>query len=441
MSNTAIFSGSSRYAQDFQQVIERAVAIASLPITQLASQKMALGQKQDAYGVISEKIAAVNNAVQGLKAAVGGSSYTTNTSNSSVATATASAGTLTGTYSITVEDAGAFTRLVSDGGLAAQLATGAEFSLKVDGDTIQIKPEAPTLQGLATAINAARHGVQASIINLGSASAPDYRLSLQSTAVANVDVQLDCGADNLVSTLVAGRNATYRVNGQPVAPAEALSSNTRSVAVAPGLVVNIAQTGTADIEVCRSTSPVAASLGSLVNAYNNAVGELGKHRGQAGGALAGDSQVLTISSGLREILNYSAGSGNVKSLADLGLRFDSRGLLTLDSSALAGVDVSDIEKFLGDGSGSGFLASANRPLNGLGASGDGLLRTTLDGIASQISRQDELIAVKQERADQLRESLNAKMAAADALIASMEQQVTYFTSLFDSMKSDAQRMR
>ena len=34
-SNSAIFSGSSRFAQDFQSVIDRSVAIASFPLQQL----------------------------------------------------------------------------------------------------------------------------------------------------------------------------------------------------------------------------------------------------------------------------------------------------------------------------------------------------------------------------------------------------------------------
>jgi flagellar hook-associated protein 2 len=441
MSNTTIFSGSSRYAADFQQVIERAVAIASLPITQLGNQRVALVQKQDAYNAIGEKITAVDNAVRGLLSALGGSSYTSASSNASVATASASAGTLLGAYSITVEDPGAVTRAISSSDLASQLSPASEFTLSVDGDAVQIHLQAPTLDALAAAINEAHHGVLASVVNYGSASAPDYRLSLQSTAVADVDIQLDAGEGNLITPLVTGRNATYRIDGYPAPPDAPISSNTRNVTIAPGLVVNLLQAGTTEIQVCRTSSPVMTSLGTLVTAYNNAVGELGKHRGQAGGALSGDSQVLALASALRSIVNYSGGSGTVKSLADLGLRFDNQGMLSLDASVAAGLDVADIEKFMGDGTSSGFLANATSTLNSINSSGSGLLRTTLDGLTSQISRQDQVIEDNQERVDLLRESLNAKMAAADALIASMEQQVTYFTGLFEAMQENARQMR
>ena len=33
-------------------------------------------------------------------------------------------------------------------------------------------------------------------------------------------------------------------------------------------------------------------------------------------------------------------------------------------------------------------------------------------------------------------NLNAQMAAADALIASLQQQVTYFTSMFEAMRTN-----
>ena len=43
--------------------------------------------------------------------------------------------------------------------------------------------------------------------------------------------------------------------------------------------------------------------------------------------------------------------------------------------------------------------------------------------------------------DDLIESLNAQMAAADALIASLQQQATYFTNMFASMLASQNAMR
>ena len=73
------------------------------------------------------------------------------------------------------------------------------------------------LNALATAINSSGAPVQAVVVNLGSPEAPNYQLSLQSTALGNVPLQLNDGTNNLLGTLNAGTDASYTVNGQPSA--------------------------------------------------------------------------------------------------------------------------------------------------------------------------------------------------------------------------------
>jgi hypothetical protein len=55
--------------------------------------------------------------------------------------------------------------------------------------------------------------------------------------------------------------------------------------------------------------------------------------------------------------------------------------------------------------------------------------------------QDARIAAEQERVDQTRARIEAQIAAADALIATMEQQVNYFNGLFEAMRAANQAMR
>jgi hypothetical protein len=49
--------------------------------------------------------------------------------------------------------------------------------------------------------------------------------------------------------------------------------------------------------------------------------------------------------------------------------------------------------------------------------------------------QDRRINAEQERIDRLESDLTARMAAADATIAMLEQQVTYFTGMFETMRA------
>jgi len=70
---------------------------------------------------------------------------------------------------------------------------------------------------------------------------------------------------------------------------------------------------------------------------------------------------------------------------------------------------------------------------GLEDSQNGDIATSRNSAQAAIDNQNRRIADEQDRIDILQKSLIARMAAADALIASLEQQVSYFNTLFASM--------
>jgi len=66
MATTGVFTGSSNFSADFQNVITRATAIASLPINLLNSDKSNLTSQADALTGIDGKFKTLQNAVQGI---------------------------------------------------------------------------------------------------------------------------------------------------------------------------------------------------------------------------------------------------------------------------------------------------------------------------------------------------------------------------------------
>jgi len=440
MSSNSIFSGTSRYSSDFQGILQRAVAIASLPKTQLESQLSALNSRQEALSSLQTKLTDLRSALNNLSSAVTGFSATS--SDSSITDVSVSSSAMTGTYSIEVLDIGSYSRSMSLDTLtkvtdlgSQNISSASVFTLSVDGVEYEITPASPTLQALAAAINTSGAPVEATIVNLGSAAAPDYRLSLQSTALGNVSIQLNDGNQDLLSTVVSGSEALYKVNGQP---AGAISSTSRTVTLAPGLSVTLKKEGTAEITVSHSLSGVQGALTSFAAAYNAALDELDKHRGKDAGALAGSSLVYSLARSLRDLAGYEGGSGAVASLAQLGLGFDSNGHLTLDQPAFqeaGAAGFAAISEFLGSTAGSGFLAYADNLLNSLTGSDDGLVSTELSSIRTQISRQNTRIEEEEDRISQIEQNLTARLTAADALIASLERQITYLNGLFDAMRS------
>lgn len=441
-SDAPTFNGTSQYAQDLQNALTRAVQIASMPITQLNNQESLLTEQQAAYQSLQGKMADVETAVEGIVTAMGSSSYSANNSNPAAATAVITTGALEGSYVLNVTNPGSFTTAMSNGGLTTvtdptsqNLYTGASFTLSVNGVDTAINLTTSSLNAMATAINQANAGVQATVIDIGSSSAPDYRLSLQSTATENVPISLTA-SDNtsLVTVQTQGAEASYQVNGQPPA---GISSTSQNVTIAPGIQATLLAAGSTTMTVSRSDSALSTALGTLVTAYNDAMTELAQYHGQNGGVLEGQSEVYDIESTLRNLVDYTGGAGTATSLTALGLSFDDTGQLSFDSSALDAANMSDVSTFFGDGTGPGFIQNASNQLSSIDDPASGSLTASLSSISTEMTNTQTEIANDQQQVTTLQDSLTTQMATADANIAMLEQQSTYFTDLFEAMKEDS----
>jgi flagellar hook-associated protein 2 len=414
-----------------------------MPITQLQNQQSLLTEQQQAYQSLQGKVADVDTAVQGLISAMGTSSYSANNSSPTVATASITTGALEGTYTLNVLNAGSFTLAMSNSGLTTvtdptiqNIAAGTSFTLSVNGNNTTINLTTASLNAMATAINQANAGVEATVIDIGSPSAPDYRLSLVSTATQNVPISLtDSGGNPLVTVETPGSEASYQVNGQPPG---GISSTSQNVTIASGVQATIQAAGSTTITVGRDSTALSSALNTLVTAYNDAMTELDQYHGQNGGVLEGQSEVFSLESSLRSLIDYTGGSGTVTSLTSLGLSYSDNGQLSFDPSALNSISMSDADSFFGDGTSNGYLLNAENILNSIDDPNTGTLTAAVNSVSSQIQDTQNQISAAQDRVNVLQENLTTQMANADSTIAELEQQSTYFTDLFEAMKMDSQ---
>lgn len=443
-SSAATFSGTSKFAADLQQAVTRAVAIASMPITQLNNRKTLLTEQQSAYQSLQGKFDDVSTAITSMISAMGVSSYSASNSDSSVMTAALTTGTLSGTYTIKVLTEGASTEATSKSGLTTvtdptlqNIASGTSFTLSVGGKDTTITLGTASLNSLATVINTSGAGVQATIVNLGSSSSPDYRLSLESTATDNVAIQLTAGATDLMDVQTPGSQFVYQINSQPPS---GISTSSRSVTISPGLTANLLKAGTSTLTVGRDTTALDEAVTALVTSYNSAVTELGRYHGQNGGVLEGQREILTLENDLRSLVNFNGGSGSANSLFQMGVSFDKSGHLHFNSSTLDALSFSDLQSFFGDGSQNGFIQNAHKILTSIDDPESGTLPTVLSSISDQIKSASDQIADNQRRVDVLQTNLTAQMAAADAAISMLQDQSDYFTNLFAAMKQDSQNI-
>jgi len=443
---TTYFNGMSSDAQSLNSQISRQVQMASLPIELLQNDVTNLTSQSNELQSLNTDMASVQSAISGIASAAG-DMMSASISDSSVASPTIGSNATAGTYSLAVTNLGSYSEAVSGASLpkvtdptTQSISTSSSFTLTVNGETIQppIQPSGASLDALAQAITASNAGVQATVINVGSNTVPDYRLSLQSDQYGSVTMQLNDGSDLLQqSSSDLGQPVQYSINGQ------AVTSGSRTVTLALGLTANltgVSQNGPSTVTVAPDSSSIGNALQSLVTAYNKAIADLGTNRGQSGGALTGQSIVSGLTNSLQSLATYTVGSGSISSLAALGLTFaDASGQLSFNQntfdSATSG-QTAALQQFLGSANGGGFLGTATTALANIEDAGSGMLTQDISHTQSQITSINTQIAAQQAQVAQLQQNLIKQMAAADAMIYSLQQQSSYFQQMFAAQNSN-----
>ncbi|HJT89788.1 MAG TPA: flagellar filament capping protein FliD [Bryobacteraceae bacterium] len=430
------FTGTSKYASDFQQVLARAVSIASLPLQQLQNQEINLTNEEQALSSLQTTFGSLQTAIQNLTSVQ--SSLYASVADPSTVSATADSTALPGTYSIQVTSLGSYTTTLSNAGSPAvtdptkqNISSASSFTLTINGTNTTITPSGSSLDDLANAINAAGVAAQATVVNVGSNSSPDYRLSVTSNNLAADTIQLNDGTNNLLTNLSTGSAATYQVDGLT----SSISSNSRTVTLAPGLTVNLLATNTGNwdnITVARNTAGISNDLSALATAYNAAADALNQQHGQGAGALSGDSLVNSLGQVLQSISLYTGGSGSVTSLTDVGLNLDSSGHLSFDPTVLNSASPAAVQQFLGSAT-SGFLLAATNAMNSVTDPVTGMIQNSISSVQTQITNTNNQISDEQTRITDLQNTMQQQLSAADAAIAVLQQQVTYMSSLFATM--------
>jgi len=438
-SSTATFNGTSQYAADLQQAITQAVTIASIPLDQVETNLSTVQSEASELTTLGNDFGAVQTAIQSLSSSTGSGALAGTVSDSTVASVSvdSTADVQPGTYTLKVITAGSPTSTLSNTGLpvvtdpdTSSISSSSTFTLTVGGSNYTISPATNTLNALADAINASGAGVSATVVNFGSPESPSYQLSVQSTSLGDQTIQLNDGTQNLLTTLAEGTDAQYQVDGQPSTP---ISSDSSAVTLASGVTVTLEAAGETTVTVAPDSSGAASALSSFATAYNAALAELSNNHGTTGGALTGQSIIFDLGQAMQNLTQYTGGSGSVQSLADLGLTFNDSGQLSFNQAqfeSVASTDPNDVANFLGSATGGGFIENATNVLNGLENTNSGLFTTTNNSFQEQIASDNQEITEQQARITTLQNNMTAQMSTADTLIASLESQDTYMTSLF-----------
>ncbi len=429
-----VFTGVSEFSDDFQAIIDRAVAIASIPLQEMQNEQADLLTKKQLLTDLRVSVADLASAVADLGSLGETRALSATSSNTTRVTVTLNGATSPGTYTITdITSVATAASETTASGYATDdsttVSTDGILELVVGSNTYTIDLTAQganNLIGLRDAINNLNAGVSATILNTGSGSTPYYlSITAQNTGATTLQLRETAGdpSSNILTSSNQGSDAVFKLNGLTVT-----SSENTLTDVIPGLTFTIQNTTdpgeSVILSLSSSRTEVGNALANLVSAYNDLRTEVNLQIGETAGLLSGDFIVREIQQRMRELASYET-TGTIKRLADLGIEFDDQGVMSFNSSKFYSLPESSFNAaldFLGTTT-TGFGALADN-FEAISDPVNGLIRTQQDYYDEADERLSDQIAQLSERIDYMQQSLIEKLQQADVLLAQLESQQT-----------------
>lgn len=366
---------------DVASIVSQLMTVERRPLNALNTKEFSYQAKLSAYGNLQGALSSFQTAVSGLNDPSKFQSLRATSSDSSIATASAASTAPEGAYALEVTSLAQSQKLAATGNISQTAVIGngvltfdfgtidasggsfnpttgkytdATYTSSGSGlKTVTIDATNNSLQGIRDAINKAKIGVTATIVNDGSAS--PYRLVLSSdnmgkTNSLKISVAGDAALGSLLthdpannagqnlSETVTALNADFKVNGVAVSK----TSNTVTDVI-EGVTLNLLKAPTTtpvNVSVARDTSSINTSVAAFVKGFNElrktlqSISTYDPATKQAA-VLQGDSAVRTVQSQIRAALSTSVNTGgSLTTLSQIGISFQKDGSLALDTTKL-----------------------------------------------------------------------------------------------------------
>ena len=301
-----------------------------------------------------------------------------------------------------------------------------------------------SLQGTVTAINAAKLGVTAEIVDTGSTT-NRYRIQLIGETGSEKAFSLT-SSDSAISfsSVQSASDAQLNVNGIDFIR----SSNViDDVLTGVSLTLNTATNGTANLNISQDNNEARANIVDFVSIYNEAQRQLKELTNSSiGGELAGDSIFRSLTSTLRTtILSTSSSAGtNIANLSDMGISVSRSGELEVNDTKLDNAlsnNYSDViqmfsantdDQSVASTDVAGLAGDINRIITNV-TSADAYLVTQQQVLAdANAERQVELTDLE-ERMERVEERYNRQFLA-------MQQIIDQMNSTRESMESSFENL-
>ncbi|HJW82360.1 MAG TPA: flagellar filament capping protein FliD [Acidiferrobacterales bacterium] len=363
---------------DINGLINQIMTFESRPLASLDRKEAGYQARLSAYGSVKGAVSAFQSAMLSLSSPARFQGLRAASADSTIYTASATSAAAPGSYAVEVKQLAqaqklaskAFTNTtdtVGTGTLTIQFGTwsGGVFTANATkaSQTVTIGSGNSSLAGIRDAINAAKVGVTAAILNDGtgnrlvltsgeSGAANGLKITVADTSDASNtdDAGLSQLAHDPAGSLGNGKNLTETVAAQnallKVDGIDNISKSSNTVTdVVQGVTLTLLKQSTANTSTALTVSRDTASVKSAVEGFAKAYNDVNKTirdltaydaKTRQGAILQGDSSVLSILSQVRSQLttNLAGVSGTYTQLSQIGVAFQTDGSLAVDGTKL-----------------------------------------------------------------------------------------------------------
>lgn len=452
----AISSAGIGSGLDVAKIVEQMVAAEKVPLKKLEYKAEGIQTQISTYGEIKSLTSKLGDIVSKLtrdSAWNGVSISSSNTTLSGTMTGIAA----TGTYNIKVTQLAQAQTTVIGGGLSAVAlakdeAMDASGNIKLTMGAVEKEisvSSSDTLTKIATKINEAEMGIQASVVTDVDGK---ERLMLRSKETGT-DKAFTVGIDPGLTKLgqaqsQAAANATVQLNGMEVESSTNTFANT-----IPGMSFTVSEvtTNPATLNVTTDTEAMKKNIQEFVDTYNElndlltkstksvrtADGKLDPSVQKEGvGTLQGDSATVSLQNSLRMLTQGISGStGGLTRLAEIGIQMQEGGKLSTDTTKLdkALTNLEGLKGLFANkadalGQGGGIAVNFKNFTDKL-LSFDGTLNTKTDSLERTLKSNSAEQTKVNTRADTLEKRLYAQYSALDTKMASLNALNAYVSQM------------
>lgn len=452
---------------DISSIINQLMSVERAPLTALNKRVSSFQSQLSAYGQVKGALSSLQTAAEAIARPEKFAAFKASVADATVLAAALGIGARAGSYSIDVQQLAQSHKLAS-GGFASKDAavgtgtftialgkigtgeSGASEFIAESGKTLSFELDSGnnSLGAVRDAINAAKIGVTATIINDGSDTPARLVVTSNETGTSNVikmsgpgGLSFDPLAEtNAMEQKVAAQDARLLVDGIPVTR----TSNTVTEAI-EGVTLTLSKLGSTTLNVQSDSEGIKKNIEAFVKAYNDVNSMIRKQTAydataKTAAALNGDSTMRTIMSRLRDIASgeVAGAPGGFARLSEAGISLQSDGSLKIDSAKLDAAmadPTKDLSRLFGDATGStGIAAALGKEVKSmLGV--DGLFSNRTEGINSTIKRLNDRKDALELRMTRVEARFRAQFTALDSMMSGLNTTSVYLSQQLSALSS------